>query len=189
MFTESSLLQAAIRAHEEARQRLTGLVEGLSDAQANWKPAPKSWSIAECIEHLNQALETYMEKMTSAIDLAREQGQTGAEPYGRGTLTGRLLVNVLNKPAKKVRAPGVFQPASSRLAIDETAESLHGNLTQLIEAAKRADGLALGAIKIATPVSGLIRLSLAQAFEVHTLHTPRHLAQAERVKAHNQFPS
>ena len=35
-----------------ARQRVTAAVEGLTEAQAIWKPAANEWSVAQVIEHL-----------------------------------------------------------------------------------------------------------------------------------------
>ncbi len=142
---------------------------------------------AEHTEH--QALGTYIGKMEPAITKARGAGQVGSEPYGRGTLAGRLLVGFLGQPGKTVRAPGVFRPRSSRLDLDEVSGAFRERSAKMIELAVQADGLDLGRIRIATPVSPVLRLSLAQAFEVHVLHTPRHLAQADRVRRHEGFPS
>lgn len=186
---ESPLLQKAVDVHEDALARLEALVADLTDEQARWKPSPKAWSVVECLDHLGESLGRYAGPMDAAIRKAREEGRTGSEPYGRGTLAGRFLVGFLSHPAKKAPAPGVFQPASAEgLELGAVAEDLRRKVTGLIELARRADGLPLGSIRIATPISGLIRVSLAQAFEVHTLHTPRHLAQAERVVGRDGFP-
>jgi len=185
---KSALLRSTISTHKEAVEHLARIVDGLSHEQANWRPAAKAWSIAECIEHLNQTLGTYSERLSPALDEARAAGKTGDEPYGRGTFVGRYLVNFLRQPSKKVSAPGAFQPTASEFEISEVAETFRQACRRLIELAAGADGLALGSLRIASPVSPLLRLSAAQAFEVQDLHTPRHLAQAERVKQHPAFP-
>lgn len=185
---QSTLLRSTINTHREAVEHLDRIVDGLSHEQANWRPAAKVWSIAECIEHLNQTLGTYNKRLSPAIDEARAAGKTGDEPYGRGTFVGRYLVNFLSQPSKKVSAPGAFQPTASEFEVSEVAETFRQACRRLIELAEEADGLALGTLRIASPVSRLFRLSVAQAFEVQDLHTPRHLAQAERVKQHPEFP-
>lgn len=185
---QSALLRSTIGTHDLAVDRVSEIVDGLSSVQANWRPAAKAWSVAECIEHLNQTLGTYMERLSPAIAEARSRGKAGGEPYGRGTLAGRFLVNFLRQPSKKVSAPRVYQPTTSELEIIKVAATFRESCSQLVELAEQADGLALGSIRIATPVSRWIRLSVAQAFEVQDLHTPRHLAQAERVKQHESFP-
>jgi len=185
---QSALLGSTISTHQQALERLSGIVDGLTRAQANWRPAEKVWSVAECLEHLNQTLGTYNERLAPAIAEARAAGMTGGEPYGRGTFVGRFLVNFLRQPAKKVSAPGVFQPSASEFEITAVADTFRGACSRLIELAEEADGLALGGLRIASPVSRMFRLSVAQAFEVQDLHTPRHLAQAERVKQDESFP-
>ena len=184
-----TLLNNSIRSHQEAQEHLDALVAGLTGTQFNWKPAPEVWSVGECLDHLNEALGTYIEKMAPAIEKARAEGKVGSEPYGRGTLVGRLLVGFLSREGKTARAPGVFRPASGSLDRDRVVQTFRERAARLIELAEEAEGLDLGRIRIATPVSPLLRLSLAQAFELHALHTPRHLAQAERVKHLEQFPS
>ena len=110
---DSSLLRRTITAHEEAVKRMEAIVARLSDSQANWRPAEKAWSVAECLDHLNRTLGTYSERLAPAIAQLRAAGKTGGEPYGRGTFVGRFLVDFLRQPSKKVSAPGVFQPSAS----------------------------------------------------------------------------
>ena len=185
---ESTLLLEVIRTHEEALASLDDLAGGLSQEQANWKPAPDVWSVAECVDHLNQTLGTYIERMEPATREARRERRLGSEPYGRGTIVGRLLVSFLAKPGKKTRTPGVFEPIGGSLDLDDVVRNFRQRSAMLIELAKEADGLALGRIRIGSPASSLLRLSLAQAFEVQNLHTPRHLVQADRLKHHEHFP-
>ena len=35
------------------------LVEGLSESQFNWRPAPEKWSIGECLEHIATILHVW----------------------------------------------------------------------------------------------------------------------------------
>ena len=186
---ESTLLQACITAHREAVTRVIAISDNMTNDQANFRPGPKKWSVCECVEHLNQGLKAYVKSLGPAIEAARAAGKTGTEPYGRGTFAGRFIIKFLKKgPGKRAPAPKVFRPDSSRLDIKDVVANFRRNAEELSELADAADGLKLGHIKIATPVGKLIRVSLAQAFELHTLHTPRHLAQAERVKLAEGYP-
>jgi hypothetical protein len=186
---ESKLLRNFVATHEDAIARADRLVTGLSDASANWAPRPGSWSMAECIQHLSRSLDTYAEKMQPAIEKARREGRTGGEPYGKGTFLGRYLVAFLGKgPSAKAPAPRVFRPTTTDLEIGAVAEGFRTQVRTMTDLARAADGLKLGHIVFASPVSPLVRVSLAQAFEVHILHTPRHLDQAERVAQAEGFP-
>lgn len=185
----SALLRQVIEVHGACADRLDALLADGRDAHANWKPAADAWSIAECIEHLNRTLEPYLAKAEDALAKAKATGRTGEPPYGRGTLFGRFLVGFLAKgPSKKVGSPKTFRPASSGLEIPAVRDAFHANVERLSQLARDADGLALGKIRFGTPVSSLLRVSLAQMFEVHVLHTPRHMGQAERVTRADGFP-
>jgi hypothetical protein len=187
----SELLRTCVAAYEDAIARLDKLVDGLSDGQANFKPGPKRWSIAQCIQHLNISGARYLDLMEPRIKAAREAGKTGDEPYGRGTLVGRFILGNLRQGAgaPRVPAPGSFKPASTELAIARVAEDFREANRRMIAAAEEADGLALGQVRFGTPMMSLMRVSLAQAFEMAALHEPRHLAQAERVKQAEGFPA
>jgi len=187
---ESALLRRFITVHEEAVARVETLTSGMSAEAGSWKPSEKAWSVAKCLEHLNESMGTYAEKMRPAIEKARREGKTGTEPYGKGTWIGRYLVGFLRKgpDEKKAPAPGTFQPKSSDLDLAAVVERFRTRVRTMIALAEEADGLRLGDVVFGTPVSPLVRLSLAQAFEVHVHHTPRHLDQAERVIRMDGFP-
>ena len=51
MLTEKER-QTAIHLLTETRSLLIDAVEGVTDAQAKWKPEPDRWSILEYVEHL-----------------------------------------------------------------------------------------------------------------------------------------
>src|SRR5258707_213278 len=44
--------QAALALLARSRQTLLDSVEGVTDSQARWRPAPERWSILEYVEHL-----------------------------------------------------------------------------------------------------------------------------------------
>jgi len=174
-----------------ADERFEALVASVTPGAAAWRPAPGSWSVAECLDHLAVSAEAYFERMDTAIRHARESGWTGSAPYGRGTFFGRLLLSMLDpdrpKP-RKLPAPGVFLPSTEMPdfgAVCERLRSAHRRVRELMAA---ADGLALGRIKLASPAARWFRLTVAQVFEIFPVHELRHLAQAERVTSAPGFP-
>jgi hypothetical protein len=146
--------------------------------------------VLECLKHLNQAVGTYAPHMTQALAKAAAKGKTGSEPYSKGTLIGRFILSSMRGgPAKmKVRAPRVFRPEGGSDDKQTVLLTFNKLLDLLKSLAERSDGMPLGNIRFGTPASPLIRVSLAQAFEIHALHYGRHLDQAERVINHEQFP-
>lgn len=178
------------RRFDENRGRFEALVADLSDEQARWRPAAGRWSVGECIAHLNVTGALYHPLMTEAIAGGRQRGLTGTAPYQGRTLAGRLLLFILNPDKRRqAKAPGTFQPAAGPsldlASLVEEFRSVHEGWGRLLA---DADGLALGRIVFASPVSRLLRIHLAEAFEINSLHEARHLGQAERVAASAGFP-
>lgn len=178
------------RRFDENRERFEALVADLTDEQASWQPAAGKWSVGECIAHLNVTGVKYQPLMTDAIARGRQRGLTGTAPYQGRTLAGRLLLFILDPDKRRrAKAPGGFQPAAGPSldfpSLVEEFRSVQEGWTRLLD---DADGLALGRIVFASPVSRLVRVNLAEAFEINTLHEARHLGQAERVVASAGFP-
>jgi hypothetical protein len=59
----------------------------------------------------------------------------------------------------------------------------------LLAAIEGADGLDLNRVRVTTPISRVLRISLGEALALATGHTRRHLDQARRVRAHPRFPA
>lgn len=167
-------------------ERVRELTAGLSRRQFNHKPTPDRWSVGQCIDHVAVSMGIYLEPMEPTIEEAELRG---GEPYGRGTFMGRLLVGALRKPGGRYKAPRRFQPASSDLDPDPVRREYERQTGRMQRALERADGLDLGRVKMPWPVFGLIKITLAQAFELQALHTTRHLDQAERVTRSDGFPA
>lgn len=188
----SALLTECLASYDQALDRLAALLANLDPAAADRRPAPRRWSVNECLAHLTVAISAYCDRMEPAVARARTRagvgvgalGAASAEPDGRGTWFGRfILANLRQGPsARRVPAPAVFRPTASGLDLAAQAEALRATVDRLARLARAADGLPVGGVKFGTPVSPLLRVSLAQAFEIHALHLHRHLGQAERVK-------
>lgn len=185
----NDVTNAWLAEYERAQKRLIELTTGLSNAQANWRAGEKKWSVAECIDHLVQSMDTYARCMGPAIEKARIKGLKGEPPYGGGTVIGGFIVRTLRKgPSTKVPAPKPFRPSASEYELPKVRENLLRTLINIGNLLKVAENLPLGRIAFGTPVSPLVRVSLAQAFEIHAIHTHRHLDQIERIKQDPNFP-
>lgn len=171
------------------RVRFEELVAGLSTAQLTWRPGAGRWSIIECLAHLNRANHAYSANAERALRAAKERGATGTGPFKHGRFI-QWAIAYLEPDKKKMRAktPGMFHPGE--LKDPETEIAAFRAELDLTEARLReADGLHLAKVKLSSPVSRLIRLSLGQYFEMHTVHDRRHIGQAERVKSAGSFPT
>ena len=172
---------------EAARRDASGLTAGLSDAQFNWRPAPGAWSIAECLAHLNVTGQFYLPRIDRRIREAREAGMLSEGPFRYGLL-GRLMVRGAEPPAKlKFKAPKIFQPMSEHL-VAVIVPAFMTLQDQLVERLRAARGVDLGRVKVTSPVSRLVKISLGQVFPFIAAHERRHLWQARRVREDANFP-
>ncbi len=167
---------------ESIRGDARDLLAGLTDDRINWREAPERWSIAECLDHLRATGHAYLPTVDAAIADARSRGVTGRGPFRHGML-GNWFVRSMEPPVKtRFKAPATFRPASAHRVADLT-DAFMGLQDAIIERLQRADGLHLARVRLTSPASRLVRLSLGQAFAVLAAHERRHVWQARQVKS------
>ena len=142
------------------------------------RPADGGWTAREAIGHLTVAVELYNEKLAALIARAPEPPAGASKPH-KPTWVARFLLGFLRKEGarkKKVGAPKIFRPdRTDRVYTVAELVAVHRTLH---EHALAVDERRLGGRKIATPISGLLKLKARDAVEVQLLHGRRHLEQA-----------
>jgi len=98
-----------------------------------------------------------------------------------------LIRQLLPEAARKVPAPKVFRPAESA-AIAGALERFLRQQERFISLVSHARGIDYNKTKLRSPVTPLMRYSLADAFVITVVHGQRHLAQARRVRELPGFP-
>jgi len=188
-FLESSdLLQTIGAETEKVSAEAQRLTSGLSEAQLNWKPAPNSWSIAQCLEHLAVSGEKFGPYMTNAIARGREKRRAnGAVPYRPSRLGGWLIKQLVPEATRKVPAPKIFRPSEASAIKDPLGRFLRQQ-QEFLRFVNDAGGIDYNKTRLRSPVTALMRYSLADAFVITVVHGQRHLAQAQRVKKAPGFP-
>ena len=172
-------LQDYVRQFEDVKSAARHLVEGLSDEQLRWKPAPDRWSIAECFSHLNVTADQYYPAIDRSMRLARERGLLGEGPFRHGFLMNRFI-RMMEPPARRsFRAPQMFRPRTRALA--DEIPTFFAHQSAIIERVHQANGLDLSRVKVVSPLTSLMRMSLGQCFGLLAAHERRHLWQAARV--------
>jgi hypothetical protein len=184
----ADLLNQVIAASERNNDIARTLAAGLSDAQLNWKPSPEQWSIAQCLEHLAMATREFDRHLNTALDRARKKPAVSNPPAYKPTLLGGWLAKAVDPAtSRKLRAPKIFRPA----AVSNIPQSLDLFLdahNKFIDFVKQCSGVDYNKARLRSPVTPLIRYSLADAFVITALHGQRHLAQARRVREMPEFP-
>ncbi len=176
------------REFEEISGEADGLIRGLDDAQFNWRPEPGRWSIAECFDHLNVTADLYLPPIEAAIERARAERVYGSGPFRR-TLFGKLFLRATEPPPKvKLKAPKDFRPSPDKRTSD-VAPAFAARQRRYLDGVSGANGLHLSKVKVISPLSRFIKLTLEEALALMAAHERRHLWQARQVRNHPDFPS
>lgn len=166
---------------EEIKAQARELTEGLNEERFNWRPGPNQWSIEECLAHLTIVGQWEVRAIEQAIEDAGARGLTGSGPFRYGRL-GRFIVRMTEPPVRtKVRAPRRFLPLHGQPVTAIVPTFLHLQ-SQFLLQIERADGLDLARVKVATPISRFLKMSLGMMFAQAAAHERRHMAQARRVR-------
>jgi uncharacterized damage-inducible protein DinB len=172
---------------EDLSAAATDLVGPLSDEQFTWRPTPDSWSVAQCLDHLNAAAREYLPMLDEGIATAVRRGLYTPGPYAYNWV-GRLVVYVV-KPTTRRRsmAPQAFLPAEGRRR-EEIMAAFRAYQVQYVDRLRQASGLDLARARVTSPVARWIRMPLGSAFAMAIAHEQRHLVQARRVLETPGFP-
>jgi hypothetical protein len=183
----SNLLERVTAETIENQKEAKRLTEDLTEEQLNWKPSAESWSIAQCLDHLAVAGAGFDSIFTEALERGRRKWPVSSEvPYRPSLIGGLLIRQIVPENTRKVNAPKIFRPSTS-----DIRGSLQKYLQQeekLLGFVREAKGIDYNKTRLRSPVTSLIRYSLADAFVVIVVHGRRHLLQAQRVLNNPGFP-
>ena len=156
------------------------LASPLSDAQFTWQPSPESWSVAQCLDHLNATAREYLPMLDEGIADAIRRGLYNPGPNTYNWI-GRLMAWIVDPDTRiRARAPKGFLPPAGRPRHDVMA-AFRAYQVQYIDRLRQANGLDLARARVASPAARWIRMPLGSGFATMVAHERRHLAQARRV--------
>lgn len=175
------------RQFEQLADEADALVAPLTEEQFTWRPAPGSWSVAECVDHLNVTARMYLPRLDEGIEAGIRRGLYGEGPFTHDFI-GKWFVRTMEPPARlKIKAPSTFHPAPRR-ARPEIMAAFRAYQVQFVDRLRQASGLDLRRAKVVSPASTWIKMSLNSAFALMVAHERRHLWQARQVIAAPRFP-
>ena len=172
---------------ERLAEEADALVRPLTEEQFIWRPAHGSWSISECIDHLNVTARLYLPQLDEGIAEAIRRGLYAEGPFTHD-LIGRFFVRTMEPPARiSLKAPSSFHPVVHR-SRSEIMAAFRAYQVQFVDRLRQASGLDLRRAKVHSPASTWIKMSLNSGFALMAAHERRHLWQAQRVIATAGFP-
>ncbi len=156
----------------------------------NYKKNTLSWSVLECLEHLNLYGNFYLPEIQKTIEKAIEkqtlQSQSIVNQTFNSGFFGEIFVDfiqVKNGKIKKMKAPKNKMPVNSGLDYQTiiTFSAQLDTLRLLLEKTREKE---IDMMKAKTPISitKLIKFSLGDTFRFVVFHIERHVLQAENTQ-------
>ena len=179
------VVAADLRArNERVLAAFESALDGLAATQLAWRPPGGGWSIAEVLEHLCVAADSYL--VTLLENRGRNHPPATDATQWRPTFLGGLLANSM-RSAGKLPAPRIYRPAPmQRTNVAGEFMMRQREIGRLIES---SEGIDWRKVRSVSPVSRFIRMNLGDCFQILVAHAERHLGQVTRIKAEPAFPT
>jgi hypothetical protein len=145
------------------------------------KPEPNSWSILECLEHLNLYGDYYLPEIDRKINTSLSKSEM---EFRSGLLGNYFAKSMLPLPTmKKMKTFKDKDPRNAEL--DKTAiDRFMGQQIRLLDLINQSGEVSLNKVRISTSISKLIRIKLGDAFQFIINHNLRHFKQIDRIMGH-----
>ncbi len=182
----SPQLQSYADAYRQQQSEMHDLADALTENPFNWKLDEESWSISECLAHLNLVAEAYLPRLEAAVRTDRPQNGAprNEEPFTYG-FAARKMIDGMRPGASSLSTSRSLDPSEggTRSSVEKAqALSAFDDYTErYVAVGERADGLNLAKVKIRYPFFWLLRLPLGATLEITGLHALRHVRQAVAV--------
>ena len=144
----------------------------------NQKPNAKSWSILECIEHLNRYGDFYIPEIKNQLEKSTHKK---SEVFNSGILGNYFAKSMLPKEKlNKMKTFKSMNPLNCSLNKSVLDKFIYQQeqILKLLEKSKTSD---LTRIKTSISISKWISLRLGDTLRVVVYHNLRHIKQAKRI--------
>lgn len=151
--------------------------KALSFIDLNSRPAPGSWNVLECFEHLNYYGKFYIPEIDKQISKSPHPAE---EAFRSGFLGNYFAKSMLPKEKqgkmKTLKSQDPIGKTLSKEVVDLFIDHQH----QLLILLDRAKKVSLNRTKTGISISKYLRLRLGDTFRVLVYHNQRHILQAKR---------
>ncbi len=159
--------------------RLLALVGDLSEAQLHFRPGEKSWTIAECIEHLILTEQSFGQMVEEMIAGPADTGLPGK----LARTDEEILMNVSNR-TRKFQTAGPFEPTGRWESAEDMLAAISSHRRERIHFVKTT-AVNLRHHGTEFPFG---RADAFQALLTLASHCQRHIQQIEEIMAAPGFP-
>jgi hypothetical protein len=161
--------------------RIETLIHSLSAQQFHHRSQPKTWSIAQQLDHLRSSNSKIAPKILAAAEAAGA-APPNASPWRPSLFERQFLRMVSDNPPVPVPVPPMYLPADQpdpEAILSGCWQSLQ-SFEETLRIARSADILR---IKITSPAAKWMRLTIGCWIQGTTIHNNYHLGCAERLAA------
>ena len=184
---DEAFIQTILQRGKEAKEKVKVEFSDISLEQLNWKPSSEAWSIAQCLDHLIISHNCYFSDLKKITE--GRYNMNFWEKYSPFSgICGRILKDQLQEQVKKkMIAPKKIRPSTSEMNID-LIERYHKNLDVFLEYISNCQHTDIDKTIITSPMIPIVTYRLRDALFFLIQHEHRHINQAIRVKANENFP-
>lgn len=158
---------------------------GLSSEQLNWKPAPESWSVGQCLDHLIKSNEEFYPELDKLAAGTRKNTLWQSVSPLSG-IAGAFLVSSLKKDSQKVKTNQKMTPPSD--IPSDIVERFSEHQSQFIEKIRSASDADWHKTVLTSPFVKIMTYRMDVGLTALIEHEKRHVRQAKRVTAMDGFP-
>ncbi|MDN5215153.1 DinB family protein [Fulvivirgaceae bacterium BMA12] len=184
---DSNFINERLKRGQQANEKVEKEFSNLTTEQLNWKPAAKTWSIAECLQHLIIADSCYFGDLKLiASDMYQMTFWERYSPFSG--LLGKVLKSQMKEQVtKKMVTHTKLTPTYSTYQLD-LLDNYKDNLRYFMDLVSKCHNADLDKFIINSPTITWITYSLRDALEFLFEHEHRHINQAIRVTENERFP-
>ncbi|CAL2076965.1 DinB family protein [Tenacibaculum sp. 190524A05c] len=149
-----------------------------SQNNLNWRKSSESWSVLECVEHLNRYGDFYIPEISMRIEKSKYKNSKVFKSNWLGRYFSKMVS--YREDLNNMKTFKSMNPLQSNLN-KETLEKFIDQQHQILELLIRSETINLDKTKTAISISKIIKLKLGDTFRVLIYHNERHVQQAKKV--------
>jgi hypothetical protein len=162
----------------KTKNDLLSAVQGLSDAQLNFKPAPDRWSVLECVQHITLSSK-------GLFDSQQQLAKAPNDSAFKQSFTDEQFVGMIEDRSHKAQAPEPFKPVNAPYkTLAETLAQFNMDRDNLIKYVQGTDE----DLRSHVAKMPFGKVDAYQMVLFIGAHTNRHTQQLNEVKADPNFP-
>ena len=163
----------------------------LRKEQLDWQPNEKSWSISQCLAHLNAYFRYYIPVFRGKISNTRfkdPQEFFSSSPLGIAVSSSVMLGKVKNVK-RKLKSTKEYNPLiNTTLSLDNVIQEYAVHVQEFKAVLKESATINLRKTKCPLSLRPVVKLNMGDAFIFTAYHNERHIEQMKRILAMPKFP-